>query len=375
MTGVLEISPGQVHLPVLEIPDFGTNLPKTSSTFVANGPARPMNFIVAGPTPPKPFWARLVVTSMDGSTEHVLENVFLEGELKDGVLAYANDRQKIAVSVQLSLNLGNNRLRFGFAARLAGSLARQCLEALRVQEILESGGSLSVFLRNDVFPTEEHLFETHFPKGEVSTQTRQGIAILENLVTIERKIGTLFHLPLRDLPVEEIRAIHETAQIVTTGDLIQSANGVTLQGNREFVENTLKYCKPDTPFRLSGDFDVNVSLLGKTVSLGKTLMQCENAFLTTEDFQELQKVHGELQDDEEISIHFRVSEDGKVHWTYPEWKEKRDLPPDVEKEALRERISKVVGKYSSILSSSDEFAARKNEEFDIEQRRYAESEA
>ncbi len=375
MTGVLEISPGQVHLPILEMPDFGTNLPKTSTTFVVNGPSLPLNRTVADTSLPKPLWARIAIRGLDNTTEHVLENVYLEGEVKDGVLTFDNERQKIAAFVQLSLNPDNNRFRFGFAIRLAGSLARQCLEALRVQELMESGATISLFIRNDLFPSEELIFETQFPKGEISTETRQGLNILENLLTIERKIGTLFRLPLGDLPVEEIRAIRETAQIVSTGELVQSATSLTLQGNRTFVENTLRHCQPGKPFLLSGEFEADVSLLEKTVSLGKALMRCERAVLAAEDFQVLRKIHDTIGDDEETPIHFKIPEGGTIHWTYPEWKEKRDLPPDLEKEALRDRISRVVGKFSSILSGSDDSAARKNEEFDIEHRRYAESEA
>lgn len=373
MTGVLEISPGQAHPPILEIPDFGTNLPKTSNTFVASGPALPLNF--ADPNTPQPLWARLVVKGPDGVTEQVLENIYLEGEMNDGVPTYGNERQKIAALVQLSMNPATHRLRFGFATRLAGSLARQCREALRVQEIMESGGTLSLFIHSDAFPIEEHLFETRFPTGEVSTETRHGIEILENLVKIERKIGTLFRLPVRDLPIEDIRAIRETAHIVTTGELVQSAAGLTLRANRNFLENTLERCRPDTPFLLSGEFEATISLLERTIPLGMAEMRCESAFLTAGDLQELQKIHDELSDGEETSIHFRISEGSPIHWAYPEWKEKRDFPPDLEKEALRDRISRVVGKYSSILSSSEEFSARKQEEVRLENRHFQETEA
>ncbi len=368
----LQISPGLVpQLPILEIPDFGVGFPKTSNSFWVNSTASLSGKTGAEPTP-RPFWGKLVLKSPNGSSEKILDGLYLEGFIENTGVSYDNDRQAIAARVHLAIDLKTRKARLNVKTRLGGSLARQCLESLRFQQALERGGTLSVLAQPEGASEYLELFRQEMPIGECSSETVREIRILEDIIKIESKMNLLLQIPPRDLPIEEIRAIQEIAQIVTTGELVQTAKGITLQANREFVENTLNHCRPETPFLLCGEFEGTVFLLDKTVVLGKALMECENAFLTADDFQELRKIHGELGSDEEISIHFRVSEGGEVHWTYPEWKEKRDLPPDVEKEALRDRISKVVGKYSSILSSSEEFSARKREEARFENRRFQE---
>lgn len=375
MTAILEISPGQIQqLPILEIPDFGAGFPKTSNSFWVNSTASLSGKTGAEPTP-RPFWGKLVLKSPDGSSERILDGLYLEGFTENTTVSYDNDRQAIAARVHLAIDLKTRKAQLNVKTRLGGSLARQCLESLRFQETLERGGTLLVLAQPENSDEFLELFQQEMPIGECSSETVREIQILEDIIKIESRMNLLLRIPTRDLPIEEIREIRETAQIVTTGELIQSAKGITLQANREFVEKTLKYCEPDVPFALSGTLNHTAHILDETLELGKVEIHCLPAVLTAQDFNALQRIQNELEAEETTPIHFNVPEGGSIHWTYPEWKEKRDLPPDVEKEALRERIAKVVGKYSSILSSSDEFAARKNEEFDIEQRRYAESEA
>lgn len=376
MTAILEISPGQIQqLPILEIPDFGAGFPKTSNSFWVNSTAS-LSGKTGAETTPRPFWGKLVLKSPDGSSERILDGLYLEGFIENTTVSYDNDRQAIAARVHLAIDLKTRKAQLNVKTRLGGSLARQCLESLRFQQALERGGTLSVLAQPEGVREYLEFFRQEMPIGECSSETVRGIRILEDIIKIESKMNLLLRIPPRDLPPDEIRAIHETAQIVTTGELTQTAKGIiTMQANREFIENTLKFCQPDVPFALQGNLEYTAFILDKTLPLGKVEMLCLPAILASEEFNALQNAHRKLEAGETVPIHFNIPEDGKVQWTYPEWKEKRDLPPDVEKEALRERISKVVGKYSSILSSSDEFAARKNEEFNIEQRRYTESEA
>ncbi len=204
-------------------------------------------------------------------------------------------------------------------------------EGLKFERAMSRGGSFAI----EHAATGATLARSPLEAGHIPDPGDSLLVLLGALVTIQRKVGVLLTLPLRDIPSSEIRPIVLTSNIVTRGfyDITpEPGSQVFAELPRENVEALLQSLSLGTPpgFISLGTTETH-DILGTSIEMGQVIVALSNYHVQPEHEAALRQALSETSA-QSFNVLFTGGDNPVIQKIYPQWLSPEDrnaLPEEV----------------------------------------------
>jgi LmbE family N-acetylglucosaminyl deacetylase len=246
----------------------------------------------------------------------------VQGGTEETTLSNA-EQTLVPWKITIAINRKNGTFKFDCDMHYSGLNVFQALAGLRFSRAMSKGGHFRmVNLLNGFVGQMTHLAPGMYPSPDPIL-----LELTERLVFIQSKTNTLFTAPERDLSMEEVTEVFDTARIIETGHDTIHVKNMTARGGVEMARNALEGFGGEPKYLLwQSSEDRVVTMLGVEVSLGPLVMTCNQTIITEEDKEVIRRAleSAEAEDaPQDIPIRFTPVNDCPVEVRYPRW-----LPED-----------------------------------------------
>ena len=236
----------------------------------------------------------------------------------------SNDGQELVPwKITIVINHKTRAFKFDCSMQYSGLNVFQALAGLRFSRAMSKGGQFRMIsLLNGFSGQMSRIAPGMYPSPDPIL-----LELTERLVFIQEKTNTLFTAPDRDLSMDEVTEVFDTARIIETGHDTIHVKNMTARGGAEMARNALEGFGGEPKYLLwRSSEDRVVTLLGVEVSLGPIVMTCNQTIITEEDKEAIKRAleSAEAGDaPQDIPIRFTPVDDCPVEVKYPKW-----LPED-----------------------------------------------
>ncbi len=309
---------GREHIKQLDMPDFlkpflgagEMSIPWEIRAQQVASAARPVPVrIIATPSVGRPV-----------EFEYVELRLVRAGN-KEALLS--NEDQPVAWKFRLLIDRASRSARLTYNVGINGTNALTALRALRFQQVVAEGCTISIIL----YESGKTISTVELEPDDALRPEGAFVRLAEQLAYIQERTGVLISIPDRDISVEEIRQIYRIALIVEKGVLEYGWTEIKFEIDR----NTA--CKILEEFRRHGTMEMTFSppeeyatICDVQIPLGQPRLVCQNATITQEEQFDIEACISSADPNGDVPVRIVPSDQRPIQAEYPKWLSESDSP-------------------------------------------------
>ncbi len=236
-----------------------------------------------------------------------------------GEVTLSSERQQTPWQFTFRVNAQKNQIVVSFTLSYANLSIQDALEGANFYEGLVTGGTLLITARNPITGGYVPLVKGDVPLNAYKSNSKL-VALLKHLRFIEIQTKSTFTFPSEPITVDEANDIAGIAGILRTGHATCRAKPWVSLTPIEEAKRVLESFKGETAHPMAIHFHDQLSvILGEHVSLGPVTFFCDRTYITTADFEDLQRHLKCPTNQESVSIRFTPFDDCPIEARYLDW--------------------------------------------------------
>lgn len=263
-----------------------------------------------------PLLVKIEVENEDGeiaTLEYIHLNAIQTGTEES---TFTNDRQPVPWKIKLVHNVKEKQMHFSYTFSLSGVNVKLALDALHFQQALARGGVFRIEHLDTGFELQNQLL----PPGVIEAPDSYWIELLKKVNFIQGKTQSPISIPDRDLNEEDLRAIHSTFHILSTGHATLKANkwtvGIT---DMKFAQEVLEAFESGKTLPIRLEDDISEEIFDVLIPLGRVILNCDRVHSTKEDLAALRAAISASEPGKTIEIRLTPYEGCLIQAEYPKW--------------------------------------------------------
>lgn len=295
------------YLDRIDMPDFLVPLmgePDKTKWQLTIGSAPASNVLVA----------KITMSCADGE-QAVLEYIpLIPIRGGDEEITFSNEYQKVPWRITVVFNRTDHTSVFHYKIESLGMNVKRILDAVKFNHAIAKGGILTV----EHLDSGLTLNQMKVASGMVETPPKFLFDILERLVFIQQKTGTLIHVPPEDLLFGAAEMVRETAHKIEHGEM--TLDEISFSVPKEAARKLIEEIKSGKPMRFEKELEEEGALLfGANISLGPAIVSCESISMTPQALTDLIQTVNGAEEDTNVPVVFTSSEEYPIRVSYPKW--------------------------------------------------------
>lgn len=238
---------------------------------------------------------------------------------RSGEITLSSEHQQTPWRFTFQVNSQKNQIVVGFTLSYANLSIPEALEGANFYEGLVKGGGLLISARNPITGGYMPLVKGDVPSSAYKSNSKL-VALLEHLRFIEIQTKSAFTFPSEPITVSEANDIAGIVGILKTGHATYTAKSWVSLTPLEEAKRVLESFKGETPQPTAVHFHDEVSVIfGEHIPLGPVTLFCDRTYVTTADFEDIQRQLQDLNDQETVKIRFTPFDDCQIEAQYLDW--------------------------------------------------------